>query len=606
MRARVLAVLGNVRTLSLSWTNPKSKVYHSDSVKQVMNRALDDCLNFLRKDSEWSLYQWDVVRNACDIAMFLYEDLSTDQSKMLHQFLKDHRLRNTSAIKASSLSDELEMHYGVLINDLSTITSVRDRLAASIEIGDKIQKDLSFHDEGRLAVFNPNGSFLLDQLRVAWQLRNTSLKFPREKIVLLTDVIINAWHLMTRGLYTVPAPLGIYSSKENALKPTDLREYVQMMKELCPERSDALTSLQASLNGEQFPKGIYHWPSSDFTAIHESNFSFFIKTNSNRTTIASPEYPENLKGKILGSGDAYVVRDGLEYFNMMPAWNWKYVPGTTSFTKAVGTIPQSFLGNVSYGKSSLTAMKLNLTDSLNRQQLSAHKFWASHDGMIISLVGNIKGNISGSAYTTIDQCRWRGDVTVNRPGNVLKAGSHRLSNVSWIHHASFVYITMPFYPTNMNFELKEITGNWRSVSHSQPEKKVTENVFTSFIDHGHITEEGYNGYVIAYAPTVAEAQAIAAKPQWRVMRNSQYSQGVYFLDGTAMVAFYSGNSPITYENKLSLEASEPCLVLIEDNRIFVSSIDATSKKIRIKWNDKVFSVITSPLGNAVEGQTPDE
>jgi chondroitin AC lyase len=437
-------------------------------------------------------------------------------------------------------------------------------------------------------------------------LRNTSLRFPQEKIVLLTDVIINAWHLMTRGLYTVPAPVGIYSSKENALKPTDLRAYIQIMKEICPERSEALTSLHASLNSERFPKGIYHWPSSDFTAIHENHFSFFIKTNSNRTTIASPQYPENLKGKILGSGDAYVVHDGLEYFNMMPAWNWKYVPGTTSFPKASTTSPQAFAGNVNNGKSSLTAMKLSISDSLKRQELSALKFWASHDGIIVSLVGDVRGNMSGNAFTTIDQCRWRGDVTVNRPGNILKVGSHKMSNVSWIHHSGFVYITMPFYPTNLNIELKEVSGNWRSVSHSQPEKKVTENVFTYFIDHGHVTEQGYNGYVIAYAPTVADAQAIAAKPQWRVMRNNEHCQGVYFKDGTAMVAFYSGNSPITYENKLSLEASEPCLVLIEDNRIFVSSVDATTKKIRVKWNNRAFSVTTSPLGNAVEGQTLDE
>ncbi len=300
------------------------------------------------------------------------------------------------------------------------------------------------------------------------------------------------------------------------------------------------------------------------------------------------------------------MRDGLEYFNLMPVWDWRHVPGTTGFSKVYRISPQSVSANANNGKSSVTAMKFHSKDSLQKQNLSGHKFWATHDGVVVSLVGNIRGNISGSAFTTIDQSRWRGDVTVNRPGNILKAGSHKFTDVSWIHHAGFVYITMPFYPTKINLELKQVTANWRLVSHSQPEKRVSENIFMPVIDHGHIVEEGYNGYVIAHAATSREAQAIASKPQWAVMRNSQQCQGVFFNDGTVMAAFYIRDAPLTYENKLTLEASEPCLILIEDNRLYVSSFDATEKKITIKWNNRTFSVTTAATGVGTEGQTNEE
>jgi chondroitin AC lyase len=606
LRARVLVVLQNIRDLSLAWTNPKSNVYHSDSARLLLNTSLDVCLNYLKKDNEWSLYQWETIRSVCDIALFLHDDLTPDQLTMCKQFLKGHRLRNTNAVKEPLLSDELEIHFGVLTGDLNSIGNARDRSVATIDFGKHIQRDLSFQHDGRLEVFTPEKSFLLDNLRVAWQLRNTSWKFPREKIILITDVIINSWYLMARGLYTAPGPVGIYSSKENALKVTDLRPYISMMRELCDERTDKLASLELSLNGKKFPEGIYYWPYSDFTAIHENNFSCFIKTSSDRTSTARPQYPENLKGHILGTGDAYLVHDGFEYFNLMPVWNWRHVPGTTSFPKASTTSPQSFAGNVNNGKSSLTAMKFHSLDSLGKQYITGHKFWASHDGMIVSLVGNVHGNISGSAFTTIDQCRWRGDVTVNRPGNILKAGSHKFTDVRWIHHAGFVYITMPFYPTKLDLELKEVKGNWRSVSHSQPEKAVTENVFMPVVDHGHLVDEGYTGFVVVHASTPHEAQSITAKPQWEVMRNNKDCQGVYFKDGTVMAAFFTNNSQLTHENKLTLEVSEPCLILIENNQLFVSSMDATEKKIRIKWNNRIFNVTTTAYSNGTAAMSPEQ
>ncbi len=296
LRARVVVVLQNIRDLSVSWTNPKSAAYHMDSMRQIIDTSLTACVNYLRKDSEWSLYQWETVRSLCDIALLLRDDLSRDQMMTCIQFLKDHRLRNTGAIKDATLSDELDIHIGALTNELNSISSARDRLVTALEIGKQIQKDLSFHHEDRLEVFTPGRSFLLDNLRVAWQLRNTSWKFPEVKIILLTDVITNAWYLMTRGQYTVPGPVGIYSSKENALRVTNLVPYIAMMRQLCPQRENALTSLELSLNNKKSPQGVYHWPYSDFTAVHDHNFSFFIKTSSDRTVPATPQYPENQQG----------------------------------------------------------------------------------------------------------------------------------------------------------------------------------------------------------------------------------------------------------------------------------------------------------------------
>jgi hypothetical protein len=102
------------------------------------------------------------------------------------------------------------------------------------------------------------------------------------------------------------------------------------------------------------------------------------------------------------------------------------------------------------------------------------------------------------------------------------------------------------------------------------------------------------------------AQSIAAKAQWGVMRNSEECQGVYFTDGTVMAAFFTRNANITREDEFALEASEPCLILIEDNRLYVSSFDGTAKKITIKWNNRTFNVVTTSYGEGTEAHTTDE
>jgi len=68
---------------------------------------------------------------------------------------------------------------------------------------------------------------------------------------------------------------------------------------------------------------------------HSPEASYFIKTLSTRTLPMESINNENQLGVQLNSGDTYLIRNGTEYFDLMPVWDWQHVPGVTWAEHAV-------------------------------------------------------------------------------------------------------------------------------------------------------------------------------------------------------------------------------------------------------------------------------
>lgn len=64
----------------------------------------------------------------------------------------------------------------------------------------------------------------------------------------------------------------------------------------------------------------------------------------------------------MNNGDAYVIKTGNEYFNLMPVWNWNFLPGQTNFNSSSDTIISNpFAGSVTNEISGMTAMKYTVS-----------------------------------------------------------------------------------------------------------------------------------------------------------------------------------------------------------------------------------------------------
>ena len=581
--------LKRVRDLALVWANPQSADFHQPELWQAINSGLNHWLEKRYKNSNWWHNEIGVPAYMRDIIILLKAQLSPLQIKGAMEVMAQHRVQEQGVGANLTWSADLGFHYGVLTNNQELMRHTRDLILKEIKISTEegLQPDFSFHQHGkRLQMYQYGRAFLWDNVRLAWELKGTEMAFPDEKIKILTDFVLNGWQWMARGIHTVPGTMDRSVSRSNALNNADIVELIPYLIELNPENKNAFNAIADKQKGEGALQGYRYFPHSDFAAYHQQTFSFFLKTISTRTLPSESINRENLKGKLLNSGDAYLIRDGNEYFNLMPVWNWDYLPGITAFDGADKIKRQPFTGSAGNEKAGLTVMDYQIENKDKSQLLSARKFWAANNKQVVCLIADLKGAGIKEAYTVLDQCRWRGDVTVNKVNNRLRAGSNELDQVFWIHHSGFAYI--PLKPVSASLGLKTVTGSWQEINVSETKVPVTERIFTPVLHHVNLENPQSTGYVLIACKTPDEASTVAANPNWKVLKNEKECQAVLFNDGTLMAAFYSAGRLRTKTTN-ELYVDKPCLVLIKDGKIYMSNPACKAIRVNITLNSKTGS-----------------
>ncbi|MEO8110484.1 MAG: polysaccharide lyase family 8 super-sandwich domain-containing protein [Ginsengibacter sp.] len=559
--------LRRVRTLAIEWSLKKSTLYHSDSIKKTISLALDHWNTHRYKSKNWWHNEIGIPQIERDIIILMRDSLPAQQLEQSLEILAQYKLAGTGANLVWSA--DLGLHYGALTNNVALMKQCRDTILSAIKISsdEGVQPDYSFHQHGRrLQMYHYGAAFLLDNMRLAWQLRGLWLEFPSAKIQVLTDFVLKGWQWMARGINTVPGTIDRATSRSDALHSADVRKIIPLFYEVQPDSIKAFRNLLAVQQGQKELTGYRYFPWSDFTAYQQQQFSFFLKTNSTRTLLTESINEENLKGDLLNSGDAYFISNGKEYFNMMPFWDWNKLPGITNFTSNNKNKirQQIFVGNVSDGINGLAVMDYSLKK--DDQSLTAKKIWASYRNVVVALIADIKtNNLVQPAFTVLDQCRWQGNVTVNKPGNILPGGTNTFPNVKWVHQKNFVYI--PLYNDSIQVVAKNVTGTWRDINHSEPDTLLKDRVFMPVIVHS--ADQRSSGYAVAYAATPQQAEEIAEKPAWKILRNDSICQVISFENSSLMAAVYRPGKIILSPAEI-ISVDRPCLLLIDNKKIFIS------------------------------------
>lgn len=581
--------LRRLRDMAIIWANPKSGHFHDKLILNKIDLALDHWLANRYQSSNWWHNEIGVPQFMRDIIILLQKNLNPQRLKQSLEVMAQLRVHDNYVGGNLIWCADLGLHYGALTNDEALVSHCRQLIIKEIKkgVGEGVQPDYSFHQHGsRLQVYQYGKAFLIESCRIAWQLRGTPLAFPQKKIDILTNFILNGWQWMARGINTVPGTMDRSASRKDELRSPDIRYLIPFLIQLQPGKAATFKNILAIQNGKSSLRGFRYYPYSDFAAFQRPGFSFFLKTISTRTLATESINHENLKGKLLNSGDAYIIREGNEYFNLMPVWDWTALPGVTAFQDANQIDRKDFVGSVSDGIAGFSVMDYVMKDKSGKQVLTAHKFWACDNDVVISLIAGLNAeNVSGNVYTALDQCRWQGDVTVNNIKTILDSGSHHVSNVKWIHHSGIAYI--PLQPASFDIRLKEVSGRWSSINVSESDTLVKEKVFTPIMLHDLSADS--TGYAIALCKTPKQAKLIAEKPTWKVIRNDKDCQSVLFGDGIIMVAFYSP-SGLRISDQINIKADKPCLILINKNHLFVSDPSHTGIEVSITFNNRIFKV----------------
>lgn len=573
--------LERVRDLAITWSDARSEHYHDPRLWTALNRALDHWLKERYHNSNWWHNEIGVPQHMRDILVLLHDTLDHRRLAGALQVLGQYRLQRPGAGANLVWSADLGLHFGALTGNDTLIQKCARLVADEVRIttGDGIQPDYSFHQHyTRLQMYQYGAAFLQNNVRLAWELMGTDWAFPEEKVRLLANFILDGWQWMARGINTVPGTIDRSVSRVGALHSADLRSWIPYLCMLYPADEAAFRAIGDRQEGRGVPlEGYRYFPYSDFSVYQDRRFSFFLKTLSDRTLPTESINGENLKGQLLNSGDAYMIRTGQEYFNLMPVWDWTRLPGVTSFEGAAGAGRRSFTGGITDGHSGLTVMDYDIKGK-DGDSLVARKFWACHDGMVVCLIGGLHtSGIKGDIFTTLDQCRWEGPITIGRGSRirtVTTAGEQHLDSVTWLHHAGVT--TLFLQPSRIDLFAGTVTGSWRSINTSGPTAPVTEKIYRPVLQHAFSREGGRDvlgdiGYVLTATTTAVEAAALARHPSWTICRNDGDCQAVRFQDGTILAAFYT-QGHLTLTDGQTIVADKPCLMLISGEKKYVEDL----------------------------------
>lgn len=564
---KTLTHLKRVQDMALSWSNPKSTWYHQNILWKGINKSFDYWLYHRLYNPNWWYNEIGVPQYIQNILILLHNHLSKYERIRGMEELNQYRLNGTGTNLIWSA--ELGFHYGALAGDSLLMRHCIDTIIHEIKITthEGIQPDYSFHMHGkRLQIFSYGSAFLKETIKLAIECKGTAWAFPEKSIDVLVNFVLNGCQWMCRGINTAPGTIDRSISREGALHAADIRGLIPELAELCPQRRQDLMAFDRRQNGTGKPLiGFRYFPYSDFAAYQRQSFSFFLKTISTRTDPSESINGENLKGHLLNSGDAYLIRDGSEYNDLMPVWNWDKLPGITSFDGAENIVRKSFVGSISDGISGLTAMDYEMEAKDTLQNIRAHKIWAVHNGLVVCLISALeKGSlVQSNIFTVLDQCRLQGDVIVNNISEKIDEGTHLLTNVKWIYHNGFSYI--PVKPATIRLQTGIARGTWKSISASASDSVVIDSVFMPVMLHDPDSQNRSTGYVLAYSGTAEKTAYLASHPSWRIWRNDDSCQVVQFRDGTLMVAFFSPGV-ISNDQQFRVGVNRPCLILVSPKK----------------------------------------
>ena len=593
--------LDRVVTMCKALLQPQSPLRGDARLAAAIDRALDHWIAVRPRCGNWWHNDIGTPGFMRDVIFLLGDRLQGARRTGAMDVLRQYKVAGEGANLVWTAT--LALSDGCLRKDAPLVADCAARLSGEIKIttGEGIQPDFSYHQHGaRLQAFHYGGAYLHDLSRVAWMLAGTRFAVAPDKVQILVDYVLRGQQWMARGRYTVPGTLDRAISRPDTLDIIDLDGNATLLAEVSPKDRPALEEVRARL-ARRAPalNGFRAFPYSDFACYQRPEFSFFVKTISKRTEITEGAgmNGENVKGALLNSGDTYFLREGDEYVNLAPVWDWTLLPGVTGVAGFTKVNRQELAGAVGDGTSGAVAMDYEAADPRGPGKLHVRKAYFCYGDAVVCLAGDLSVESSPrSAQTALDQRLLRGPViAADATGQVrtLSPGETRLQGAKWLYHDGFVY--MPITPGNLTVRLGPVTGTWRVVNASGSTSPVEKPIFLPFQTHGSTSDHASAGYAVLRCPTPAQAAAYAQTPVYTLLRNDAGCQAIRWADGTIMAAFYAPGE-LNVNGRALASVDQSCLALINSQGVSVAGLTQQGIALRLAANGRTVSVILPNVG----------
>ena len=502
-------------------------------------------------------------------ALLMGHDLDPDDIQYL---LKKIMLRGKTAMTGENrvwtAGDTLI--FGLFMQSTPQVRSAADAIWGEVKMTtlEGIQPDASFHQHGPQQQFGNYGLAFAGDILHWWEvLRNTNLGIPPKKITAMRRYLLDGQAWVTwRGMMDLSAMGRQLMPHAQAGKARSAIHTLEHMAEIDDELAEKYLAAAARLQpgATNDLVGLRWFWRCDYGVYRRPDFCASVKACSPRVIGTETCNSENLSGLHLADGATYFYRDGHEYEDIFPAWDWHRLPGVTC-TRAPSLtpdgknvqLPGEFTGGVTDGARGCAAL------DFHRDGVSARKAWFFDGDCVICLGAGIAGKGGAPVLTSINQCLKRGDVRAQTEGKVatLTGEVRSLPKVAWLEHDGLRY-DFPDQPT-LFAGAQPQTGNWSSVFKNAvtPQDDVTLDVFSAWFDHG--AKPAGARYAYAVRPAAASA------PVFQILANTVSQQAVCW-DRKRVAAIFWTAGALSVPDGHSIRVDLPCLLVWDGTKATVS------------------------------------
>lgn len=606
-----------ILTLAKLYGMPRSDFYRSPRLCDALHRTMNFWFEKKLECPNWWYNQIGIPKTLGPAFLLFEEQLSAREKQEAVRVMEHSRFGMTGQNKVW-LAGNVFIR-ALLQNDFALLQAARDTIASEIVTGreEGIQDDWSFHQHGPQQQFGNYGMAYISTM-ATWStvFSGTTLAFGREQLDILYALLTQGYRRITwKGNLDVNVlgrqffhnvqhhkalTLAFTALALSQADPAHRTEYTDMIAEnFFPDRN--FTPLT----------GLYHFRKSDLTNYRTPHWMGSVKMASTRIIGGESGNGDNMQGYNLADGAAYTYVDGTEYTNIYPCWDWRKIPGITSYdTPAPLPVLQwgsyknnsAFAGNVSGGTEGLTAMVLD------REGVKAHKAWIFTPGYMLCLGSAVSSDSSCPLATSIDQRLKRNELLALEEDTWTPVTGTREFAVTGqpvrFFHENTGYIVLQ--PAQCTAFSGPRTGNWHEVMEMYPSQPVTQEVVSLYLGHGNCPRNGQYGYLVLPAVTTSEVKDFPLSSV-RILRNEPAVQAVSTGNGqTFFVAVYSAGAAVELSDVLRLSALTPGLYLLKQEagkwKLAVSDPTQQLSAVSFQVNDRVYT-LDLPGGTQKGGTT---
>ncbi len=505
----------------------------------------------------------------------MVDELPPDLIAATSDLIRESRFRGTGANLVDKASNLLSLACAT--NDPELLRQAIKHISGEIRVTSEegIQCDDSFHQHGpRQMIISYGRGFAANQAGFVELFAGTTFAFSDEKIRILSRLILDAqqwfiwgrqvdYHAMGRGAFRGGPGRHSWNARSYSRIADRMANADTARASEYAAFSERVTGQRPA--GSSGPLGNKHFWRSD-TMVHRTpDWYASVRSHSTRTYATETRTNrENLKGYHLADGTYFILQKGDEYHEVQPVWSYRKLPGLTYLDTSAPIpygrdVPQvgntAFVGGASDGLYGVSVM------DYDKAGVKAKKaYFFIRDGLVC-LGAGIESGKTDRVVTTLNQCRLRGDVTIQSEEGLTELEGESLapSRIRAIHHNDIAYVVLD--ESTIGISAREQTGSWRDVEARASDAPVRQDIFTSWIDHGRKPADATYAYRIVPGVSREELETVSADSSVRILSNTVNVQAIHSSSEKVTEAVFHSPATLRLPDGHTLTTDRACTLI---------------------------------------------